>query len=128
IAVNGSPVGSSAARAAVSFVPDDPVLYDDLSVREHLSYIAALHGVDASADDVDAIIDRFGLLHRADDLPARFSRALRQKTSTARTSSSATTSRRTTRTSCTAPAEACSARCCRCSSQARRMSEWRPTT
>ena len=83
IEIDGAPVGSSPARAAVSFVPDDPVLYDDLSVREHLSYVAALHGVDASADDVDAIIERFGLLHRADDLPARFSRGLRQKTSLA---------------------------------------------
>jgi ABC-type multidrug transport system ATPase subunit len=83
IDIDGAPVGSSSARAAVSFVPDDPVLYDDLSVREHLSYIAALHGVDAAGDDLDAIIDRFGLLHRADDLPARFSRGLRQKTSLA---------------------------------------------
>jgi ABC-type multidrug transport system ATPase subunit len=83
IAVDGAPAGTSSARAAVSFVPDDPVLYDDLSVREHLSYIAALHGVDASADDIDAVVDRFGLLARADDLPARFSRGLRQKTSLA---------------------------------------------
>ena len=83
IEIDGSPVGSSPARAAVSFVPDDPVLYDDLSVREHLGYVAALHGVDMSAEDIDAIIDRFGLLPRADDLPARFSRGLRQKTSLA---------------------------------------------
>jgi ABC-type multidrug transport system ATPase subunit len=83
IEIAGAPVGSSSARAAVSFVPDDPVLYDDLSVREHLGYVAALHGVDAGADELDAIIDRFGLLARADDLPARFSRGLRQKTSLA---------------------------------------------
>ncbi|HEV3227005.1 MAG TPA: ABC transporter ATP-binding protein [Acidimicrobiales bacterium] len=83
IEVNGAAAGSSASRAATSFVPDDPVLYDDLSVREHLSYVAALHGVDASAEAIDEIIDRFGLLHRADDLPARFSRGLRQKTSLA---------------------------------------------
>ncbi len=83
IDVVGAPAGTSSARAATSFVPDDPVLYDDLSVREHLAYVAALHGVDADADALDAIIDRFGLLHRADDLPARFSRGLRQKTSLA---------------------------------------------
>ena len=29
-----------------AFVPDDPMLYDDLSVREHLAYVASLHGVD----------------------------------------------------------------------------------
>jgi len=83
IEIDGALAGTSAARAATSFIPDDPVLYDDLSVREHLSYISALHGVDASAEEVDAIIERFGLLPRADDLPARFSRGLRQKTSLA---------------------------------------------
>ncbi len=83
ITIAGAPAGSHDARAATSFLPDDPVLYDDLSVREHLAYIAALHGVDASDDDVDELIERVGLLHRADDLPARFSRGLRQKTSIA---------------------------------------------
>jgi ABC-type multidrug transport system ATPase subunit len=78
-----APAGTSAARAATSFVPDDPVLYDDLSVREHLAYVAALHGVSATADELDAIAERLGLLPRADDLPARFSRGLRQKTSIA---------------------------------------------
>lgn len=83
IEIAGEPAGSSPARAATSFIPDDPVLYDDLSVREHLAYIAALHGVDASADDLDAIIEQVGLMERADDLPARFSRGLRQRTSIA---------------------------------------------
>src|SRR5205807_3883501 len=83
IEIAGAAAGSSPARAASSFIPDDPVLYDDLSVREHLAYIAALHGVHASADEPDAVIERLGLLHRADDLPARFSRGLRQRTSLA---------------------------------------------
>ena len=83
IDINGAGAGSSAARAATSFIPDDPVLYDDLSVREHLAYVAALHGVDATAEELDAVAERIGLLPRADDLPARFSRGLRQKTSIA---------------------------------------------
>ncbi len=83
ITVAGVPAGTSEARAALSFLPDDPVLYDDLSVREHMAYVAALHGVDVSEDEIDEIIDRVGLLHRADDLPARFSRGLRQRTSIA---------------------------------------------
>ena len=83
VTIAGVPAGSADARAAASFVPDDPVLYDDLSVREHLGYIAALHGVDVGDAEIDALLDRVGLLHRADDLPARFSRGLRQKTSIA---------------------------------------------
>lgn len=83
ITVAGAPAGTSDARAALSFLPDEPVLYDDLSVREHLAYVAALHGVDASGDELDELIARVQLSHRADDLPARFSRGLRQKTSIA---------------------------------------------
>lgn len=83
ITVAGAPAGSSEARAAVSFLPDEPVLYDDLSVREHLAYVAALHGVDLAGDELDGLIERVELSHRADDLPARFSRGLRQKTSIA---------------------------------------------
>jgi ABC-2 type transport system ATP-binding protein len=79
IDVLGVPAGTSDARGAVSYLPDDPVLYDDLSVREHLAYVAALHGIDADLDDFDELLDQLGLLDRADDLPARFSRGLRQK-------------------------------------------------
>jgi ABC-type multidrug transport system ATPase subunit len=79
----GEPAGAPDARAAVSYLPDEPVLYDDLSVREHMAYVAALHGVDADLDDIDELLDRLGLIDRGDDLPARFSRGLRQKTSIA---------------------------------------------
>jgi ABC-type multidrug transport system ATPase subunit len=83
IEISGSPAGSLEARASTSYVPDDPVLYDDLSVREHLTYISSLHGVEPEAEDVDALLERLGIAHRADDLPARFSRGLRQKASLA---------------------------------------------
>ena len=83
ITVLGEPAGSSPARAAVSYLPDAPVLYDDLSVREHLAYVAALHGVPIEETDIDELLDRIGLRERADDLPARFSRGLRQRTSIA---------------------------------------------
>lgn len=83
ITIAGAPAGTPDARAAVSFLPDDPVLYDDLSVREHLAYVAALHGVDLPGDDLEALIEVVGLAARADDLPSQFSRGLRQRTSIA---------------------------------------------
>lgn len=83
VEVSGAPAGSVEARAATSYVPDDPVLYDDLSVREHLTYISSLHGVEPEADEIDDLLGRLGLAARADDLPARFSRGLRQKASLA---------------------------------------------
>ena len=81
VSVAGAAAGSSDARAATSFVADEPVLYDDLSVREHIAYVTALHGADPEQGEVDELLGRLGLAERADDLPARFSRGLRQKAS-----------------------------------------------
>jgi ABC-type multidrug transport system ATPase subunit len=83
ITVLGEPAGSSPARAALSYLPDAPVLYDDLSVREHLGYVAALHGAPIDDADADELLQRLGLVDRADDLPARFSRGLKQRTAIA---------------------------------------------
>jgi ABC-type multidrug transport system ATPase subunit len=80
IHVGGAAAGSLEARARTSFLPDEPVLYDDLSVREHVDYLGRLHGTDGYGDDEADVAERLGLVHRIDDLPARFSRGLRQKT------------------------------------------------
>lgn len=77
--VEGAAVGTSEARAATSFIPDEPVLFDDLSVREHLEYVSAVHGAPADEAEIDELVGRLGLAARVDDLPARFSRGLRQK-------------------------------------------------
>ncbi len=79
--VAGDPAGSIDARAALSYLPDDPVLYDDLSLAEHVEFVARLHDTDGWQDRSAYLIDRLGLSNRLDDLPARFSRGLRQKTS-----------------------------------------------
>jgi len=81
--VFGEPAGTIDARASLSYLPDEPVLYDDLSVREHFEYLAPLYGVEGWKDKADALLERLGIAHRADDLPSGFSRGLRQKTSLA---------------------------------------------
>jgi ABC-type multidrug transport system ATPase subunit len=78
--VLGNPVGSFGARAATSYLPDTPVLYDDLSVNEHIEYIARMHDTQDWESYADDLLEMFGLTERADDLPTRFSRGLRQKT------------------------------------------------
>jgi ABC-type multidrug transport system ATPase subunit len=65
------------ARARVAMVPDNPLLYGDLTVREHVELVTVAHGVDA---DVDGLLDRLGLAHRSDFRPAELSRGMRQKT------------------------------------------------
>lgn len=80
VTVGGHRAGSVEARALLSYVPDAPVLYDDLSVWEHLEYLSALHDVPDWAARSSTLLDHFGLVGRADDLPSTFSRGLRQKT------------------------------------------------
>lgn len=83
VLIDSAPAGSLEARAATSFIPDNPVLYDDLSVEEHLEYVARLHGVDEWHDRADELLERLALTDRSYDLPSRFSRGMRQKTSLA---------------------------------------------
>jgi ABC-type multidrug transport system ATPase subunit len=79
--VAGDPAGSIDARAALSYLPDDPVLYDDLSLAEHVEFVARLHDTDGWEERSAYLVDRLELTSRLDELPARFSRGLRQKTS-----------------------------------------------
>ena len=81
VLIDGAAPGTVEARRSVSFVPDNPVLYDDLSVIEHLEYVARLHDYDDWQERATYLLDMLGLADRSEDLPARFSRGLRQKTS-----------------------------------------------
>jgi ABC-type multidrug transport system ATPase subunit len=78
--VRGDPVGTLPARAATSYLPDTPVLYDDLSLWEHVEYVARLHDTADWQSYAEDLLEMFNLTERADDLPARFSRGLKQKT------------------------------------------------
>lgn len=77
----GQPAGSLGARAAVAYLADNPTFYDDLSVWEHLEYVARLHGREPGDWEQHAadLLGQLGLYERADDLPTTFSRGLRQK-------------------------------------------------
>lgn len=77
--IAGHPIGSLEARAAVSYLADQPVFYDDLTVWEHLEYIARLHSTDDWEQQAVDLVDMVGLMDRVDDLPMTFSRGLKQK-------------------------------------------------
>ena len=81
--VGGHDAGSLGARAAVSYISDNPTFYEDLSVWEHLEYVARLHGRDDWEQHAADLLGQLGLYERADDLPVTFSRGLRQKTAIA---------------------------------------------
>lgn len=83
VAIHGGEPDSMSARAQRSWLPDNPVLYDDLTVDEHLQYVSRLHGGSGDEDRIDELVERLGLVERRDNLPSQFSRGLRQKTAIA---------------------------------------------
>ena len=77
--IGGHLSGSTPARAALSWLSDTPTFYDDLSLREHLDYVARLHGVTDGGARAEELLVRLQLENRGDDIPTTFSRGLRQK-------------------------------------------------
>lgn len=74
-----------ATREAVSvlgYVPDQPYLYDKLSGREFLEFIAGMYGYDARQAKVliDREVGRFGLASFVDDLCESYSHGMKQRT------------------------------------------------
>ena len=79
VTILGERPGSIEARRALSYLADTPTFYDDLSVWEHLEYTARLHDVAEWEPRATELLGSLGILDRANDLPSRFSRGLKQK-------------------------------------------------
>lgn len=68
------------ARAAVGFVPDAPVFYRDLTIREHVELVALTHGAPAGWEErADALLGELGMAHRADAFADNLSSGQRQR-------------------------------------------------
>jgi ABC-2 type transport system ATP-binding protein len=83
VAIAGAAAGTIPARRALSYLPDTPVFYEDLSLGEHLTYVAALHGVENAGTRAGELMERLGLGQWEDSLPSEFSHGMRQKASIA---------------------------------------------
>jgi ABC-2 type transport system ATP-binding protein len=79
VEIHGFAAGSLPARRVCAYLSDHPTFYDDLSMWEHLEYVARLHGVADWQQLAADLLGLLGLYERADDLPGHFSRGLRQK-------------------------------------------------
>jgi ABC-type multidrug transport system ATPase subunit len=83
VSIYGHASGSLSARASLSFIADQPTFYDDLTLWEHMEYVARLHGVEDWEQTAADLLGHLGLYERADDMPNRFSRGLKQKSAIA---------------------------------------------
>ena len=67
------------AKRRLAFMPDEPHLFEYLTVREHLRLIARLYKVDAVDERSRALLDELELAGKENALPGELSRGMRQK-------------------------------------------------
>ncbi len=67
------------AKRCLAFFPDEPRLFDYLTVRQHLTFVARLYGVTDHEPRATALLDELELAEKADQLPAELSRGMKQK-------------------------------------------------
>jgi ABC-2 type transport system ATP-binding protein len=70
-----------AAKELIAWLPDEPLLYDKLTVAEYLEFIAGLWRMDAKQAERNAreLLERLDLWAHRDDRCERFSRGMKQK-------------------------------------------------
>jgi ABC-2 type transport system ATP-binding protein len=68
-----------AAKRALAFIPDEPHLFDYLSVEEHLRFIARLYGVADAEARTPVLLEELELTDKRRALPGELSRGMRQK-------------------------------------------------
>jgi ABC-2 type transport system ATP-binding protein len=68
-----------AAKRELAFFPDEPRLFDYLTVRQHLAFIARIYGVVNHAAIAEPLLDEFEIADKADQLPGELSRGMKQK-------------------------------------------------
>ncbi len=81
ITISGHDVVKDPVRAKqlLAYVPDDPRLFDTLTVDEHLDFIASAYRLRDWKPRADALLDRFELTPKRSSAVAELSRGMRQK-------------------------------------------------
>ncbi len=72
--------GISNERYPITCIPDSPIFYEELTVMEHLQFVAAMYGTRAK---IDVLVSRLELKKHLDKYPMALSKGTRQKLSIA---------------------------------------------
>ncbi|HEX4997374.1 MAG TPA: ABC transporter ATP-binding protein [Terriglobia bacterium] len=67
------------AKRRFAYIPDDPRLFEALTVAEHLEFAAAAYAVEDYRDKADRLLEQFELTEKRDVLAQELSRGMRQK-------------------------------------------------
>lgn len=68
-----------AAKRQLAFFPDEPRLFDHLTVRQHLNFTARIYQVDDYEPRAQRLLEELELSDKIDQLPAELSRGMKQK-------------------------------------------------
>lgn len=68
-----------AAKRTLAFFPDEPRLFEYLTVRQHLNFVARVYGVTGYERIAQPLLDEFEIADKADQLPGELSRGMKQK-------------------------------------------------
>ncbi len=81
IAIGGVDLAADpvAAKRRLAFVPDEPHLFDYLTVREHCRFVARLYDVADPEPRITRLLADLELADKADALPGELSRGMKQK-------------------------------------------------
>ncbi|MGB2500406.1 MAG: ABC transporter ATP-binding protein [Mariniblastus sp.] len=66
-------------KQRTAYVADDPRLFSDLSVEQHLKFQASIYGIEAPAEEIDRLLDLFELESKRHSAASTLSRGMRQK-------------------------------------------------
>ncbi len=72
-----------AAKRELAYVPDDPKLFDSLTVWEHFEFIASAYGVSPFEAQAQHFLEVFELTDKRDTIAQELSRGMRQKVAVA---------------------------------------------
>jgi len=68
-----------AAKAQLAFLPDEPKLFEHLTVGQHLNFVARLYGVADWRERAGPLLAELEMADKQDLLPAELSRGMKQK-------------------------------------------------
>jgi ABC-2 type transport system ATP-binding protein len=74
--VSADPV---AAKRQLAFFPDEPRLFDYLTVRQHLAFVARIYGINDHQRIAEPLLVELEIADKADQLPGELSRGMKQK-------------------------------------------------
>lgn len=81
IRIQGIPARNLEAKKVFAYVPEIPNMYEALTVREHMEFIARAYGVEMSQQEQEELLTRFELMDKQDKLGNELSKGMMQKVS-----------------------------------------------